>query len=265
MPYATNPLDGARSYFEDWGGGGAPVLVYAGLGDPIESAQETGLARDLREHYRLIFVDHRGHGHSDTPHTVAAYALSTRVADAVAVLDQLGIVRAHVLGLSWGARLGFALGEYAPERVLSLVLVGNQPYAWDERWAFVPALTRAFEQGHAGGMREAVRAIETSIDEEMAEPGRTRMLAADPVALHAAWQSALREGPISADLRRWELPVLVCVADGEDMQSNAQRAAAEIPGGELLVLDGHTHLSAPDDVEQLVPAVRAFLDAQATR
>ena len=51
--------------------------------------------------------------------------------DAVAVLDALGIGRAHFLGSSWGARLGFALGEHAPERVLSLVLCGNQPYAWD--------------------------------------------------------------------------------------------------------------------------------------
>jgi pimeloyl-ACP methyl ester carboxylesterase len=52
---------------------------------------------------------------------VAAYALSTRVADALAVLDALGIERVHFLGSSWGARFGFALGEHAPERMLSLV------------------------------------------------------------------------------------------------------------------------------------------------
>lgn len=265
MPYATNPLDGVRSYFEDWGGEGAPVLVYAGLGEPLVSAQETGLARDLREHHRLVFVDHRGHGLSDKPHTRAAYALTTRVADVVAVLDELRIARAHLLGLSWGARLGFAVGEHAPQRLLSLVLVGNQPFEWEETWPFVPTLSRAFAKGHDGGMREAVLALEASFGDQIVEPARGRLLANDAVAIDAAWQSALREGAICADLSRWRLPVLICVAEGEDMHANAQRAAAEIPGGQLLVLRGHTHLSAPDDVEQLVPAVRAFLDAQAAR
>ena len=68
---------------------GSPVLVYAGLADPIEEAQGLPLV---------------------------PYALPTRVADATAVLDELGIDRAHVLGFSWGARLGFAIGEHAPAR-----------------------------------------------------------------------------------------------------------------------------------------------------
>ena len=68
----------------------------------------------------------------DKPHSGAdAYALTTRVADSVAVLDAVKVDRAHFVGSSWGARLGFALGEHAPERVLSLVLCGNQPYAWN--------------------------------------------------------------------------------------------------------------------------------------
>lgn len=78
-----------------------------------------------------MFADHHGQGASDKPRQASAYALPTRVADAVAVLDALGIERAHFPGSSWGARLGFALGEHAPERVLSLVLCDNQPYEWD--------------------------------------------------------------------------------------------------------------------------------------
>lgn len=264
MPYATNPLDGARSYFEDWGGEGSAVLVYAGLADPLQNAQETGLVQSLRGQHRLVFADHRGHGLSDKPHTMAAYALTTRVADAVAVLDELGIDRAHVLGLSWGARLGFAIGEHAPERVLSLVLVGNQPYEWEDRWPFVPMLTAAFEAGRSRGMQGAVESLEAAFDDTIDEPVRGRLLANDPAAMSAAWRSALTEGPISPDLSRWRLPVLICMAEGEDMQANAARAAAEIPGGYLLLLRGHTHLSAPSDVEQLVPTVRAFLTQAAT-
>jgi pimeloyl-ACP methyl ester carboxylesterase len=120
MPYATNPVDGVRGYFEDSGGVGPPVLFYTGFADPLEVAKSSGLARALSGEFRLIFADHRGQGRSDKPREASAYALATRVANAVAVLEALGIERSHFLGSSWGARLGFAL-----------VLCGNQPYAWD--------------------------------------------------------------------------------------------------------------------------------------
>src|ERR687895_524633 len=122
MPYATNPLDGIRTYFEDTEGSGAPVVVYPGFADPLAYAKTSPLVGALDDEFRLIFADHRGQGRSDKPHDVASYELATRVADATAILDTLGIERAHYLGFSWGARLGFAVGEHAPERVLSLVL-----------------------------------------------------------------------------------------------------------------------------------------------
>jgi pimeloyl-ACP methyl ester carboxylesterase len=54
-----------------------------------------------------MYVDHRGLGRSDKPHDPDAYAMSLRAADAVAVIDELDIERAHFIGMSWGGRLGF--------------------------------------------------------------------------------------------------------------------------------------------------------------
>src|SRR5215204_2898092 len=116
MPFASNPVDGVPVYFEDWGGSGAPVVVYTGFLDPIEVAKTSGIAQALRDEFRLVFADHRGHGRSGTPHDPEAYSLATRVADHTAVLDALGIGRGHVIGFSWGARLGFAIGERTPDR-----------------------------------------------------------------------------------------------------------------------------------------------------
>src|SRR5215471_17888187 len=121
MPYATNPIDRARTYFEDVGDRGQPILVYPGFTDSIEYAKATPLAQALRPTFRIVFADHRGQGRSDRPHDAASYDLALRVADAVAVLDALGIDRAHYIGFSLGARLGFAIGEHFPERLLSLV------------------------------------------------------------------------------------------------------------------------------------------------
>jgi pimeloyl-ACP methyl ester carboxylesterase len=258
MPYATNQLDGVRSYFEDWGGTGSPVLVYTGLGDPIEESQRNPLVRALASDHRLIFADHRGHGRSEKPRNVDAYDLKTRVADAVAVLDRVGLERAHQLGFSWGARLGFAIGEHAPERVLSLVLCGNQPYAWEPQWSFVPLLTAALEVAQDRGMQGFVDTIESAFGDELDDAVRSQILANDPAAIGAAWRSAMSEGTISRDLTAWRLPCLIYMAEGEDMFANAARAASEIPKARFLALPGHTHLSAPYEVDQVLPAVRAL-------
>src|SRR5687767_5819375 len=105
MPYATNPKDGIRTYFEDSGGDKPPVLVYVGFGDATPWAKSLPVVQGLSEKFRLIYADHRGQGRSDKPHDVEAYALPTRVADVAAILDAMGIKRAHYFGSSWGARL----------------------------------------------------------------------------------------------------------------------------------------------------------------
>jgi pimeloyl-ACP methyl ester carboxylesterase len=255
MAYASNPVDDVRTYFEDAGGNGLPVVFFAGFSDPLEYSQATDLARELSGDFRLIFADHRGQGRSDKPREAEAYSLVTRVADVGAVLDELGIDRAHFVGFSWGARLGFAMGEHAPERLLSLVLCGNQPYEWDPGWPMARVVSEAVAALREGGIVSFVESWEASLGERFPEPIRTWMLENDAAALEAMWRSAWTEGPISRDLTKWRVPCLICVGETDDMRTNAERAAAEIPNATFLPLAGHTHYSAPDAVDELLPAV----------
>jgi pimeloyl-ACP methyl ester carboxylesterase len=256
MPHATNPIDGVRTYFEDSGGSDPPVVLYPGFADPLQWSQASGLARALEDDFRLIFADHRGQGRSDKPHEATAYALPVRTADAVAILDTLDIERAHFLGFSWGARLGFAIGEHAPERVRSLVLCGNQPYAWNPKWPLVRACTAAVAASRADGAVGFVETFESLLEHRFPEPDRTWMLDNDPAALDAAWSAALAEGPISSDLTKWQVPCLIYAGAADtDIHANAERAAAEIPGARFLSLAGRSHFSAADEVNELLPYV----------
>jgi pimeloyl-ACP methyl ester carboxylesterase len=255
LPYATNPLDGVRIRFEDWGGRGQPVVFASGFMEPLEVPQSSGLARALRDDFRLIFMDHRGHGRSDKPRDANAYALAIRCADFVAVLDEVGAARAHFIGFSWGARLGFAIGEHAPERVLSLVLCGNQPYEWDLGSPIAQAMSAAMAAGRHGGMTAIVETFESSLGYRHPEPMRTLVMDNDPAALDAAFLSVQTEGPISRDLTRWRLPCLIYVGAADEMHDDAERAAAEIPTATFLSIPGHTHISAPDEVDELLPHV----------
>jgi pimeloyl-ACP methyl ester carboxylesterase len=253
MPYAANGADGARVYFEEDGGAGVPVIVHDGFADSVQDLREWALVDALaREGYRVVLADHRGHGRSDKPHDPAAYAMALRVADAVAILDRLGIERAHFVGRSWGGRLCFGIGEHAPRRVRSLVIGGNQPYAWPET-----AISRAVGEAlvtarEAASMEPLARAVEALWAIEIPHPQRQRLLANDPLALHAAFTAAMAEGAISSDLTRWRIPCLIFIgaADGDFLQG-ARRATEEIADAELLVLRGADHYAAhviEDDV-----------------
>ena len=253
MAYAENRLDGARVYFEDEGGHGVPVIVHDGFADSVQDLREWAPVDALAgAGYRVILADHRGHGRSDKPQDSAAYGMVLRVADAVAILDRLGIERAHFVGRSWGGRLCFGIGEHAPGRVHSLVIGGNQPYAWPESAisrTVGDALAAARDQA---SMEPLVRAFEAFWDIAFPSPQRERLLENDPLALHAAWTAAMAESAISADLGRWRAPCMIFIgaADG-DFLDGARRAAEEIPDAELLVLRGADHYAAhmsQDDV-----------------
>lgn len=254
MPYATNPLDGVRTYFEDGGGTAPAVLFYTGFADPLQVAKASRLAHALSGEFRLIFADHRGQGSSGKPRSVDAYALATRrVADAVAVLDAASVDRAHFLGSSWGARLGFALGEHAPERVLSLVLCGNQPYAWNLDSPTAHAVAAAVAASRQGGMTGFVETFESALGFRFPEPDRTWVLTTnEPAALAAALQSVEVEGAVSKDLGKWRIPCLICAGEADEMHDDAERAAKEIPGAIFVSLTGHSHISAFYEADALL-------------
>ena len=262
MAYAQNAVDGTRIYFEDTGGYGIPVVLHGGLLDCVDDVRESALARALPPgEFRAIYVDHRGLGRSDRPHDPAAYAMPLRARDPEAVLDELGIDRAHFVGMSWGGRLGFGIGAHTPDRVRALVCGGQQPYAWPDS-----PLTRVVTKGLGECQDDAValvEAFERFWQVRFPEAQRARWTDNDPKALQAMWTQVLAEGPVATDLPEWAVPCLIVIGAGDaDFLDQARRAAAEIPRGELLLLEQADHYAAhvsEDDV--LIEAVLRTLRA----
>jgi pimeloyl-ACP methyl ester carboxylesterase len=259
MPYATNPLDGTRISFEDDDGAGAPVVIHGGFLDPVPLVRRSPLARALRpfsDEFRTIVVDHRGHGLSDKPHDPDAYAMPLRVADAISVLDALGIETAHFVGMSWGARLGFGVGHHAPERARSLVLIGQQPYAIDPNGPLARVVGDALTASRDEGIEALVLAFE-AIAGRYPDDVRAHYLACDAAAMRAAWAASLAEGDVATDLGSWTMRCLLYVAEDDvDFFEQARRAAEEIPDAEFLSLEGEHHLGMDTaGVDPVLPAV----------
>ncbi|MGZ8749405.1 MAG: alpha/beta fold hydrolase [Pseudonocardia sp.] len=78
----------------------------------------------LARGFRAVTVEGRGNGAADRPRSTDAYADGELVADAVAVMDAVGVDRAVVVGLSMGGRHALQLAAWYPDRVAGVVAVG---------------------------------------------------------------------------------------------------------------------------------------------
>jgi pimeloyl-ACP methyl ester carboxylesterase len=102
--------------------GGAPVLLLHGF--PQDRREFELVAPKLHAAgLRTYAVDQRGYSPGARPDGVPAYRLSESAADAVAVLDALGLATAHVIGHDWGAQVGWLLAAHHPDRVRTLTAV----------------------------------------------------------------------------------------------------------------------------------------------
>ena len=101
-------------------GSGAAVLLIHGFPDTKRpwSKQTPAL---LDAGYQVITYDQRGYGASDKPEAVDAYSIVFLAMDATAVLDAVGVQKAHVVGHDWGAAVAWAAASFAPDRVDHLV------------------------------------------------------------------------------------------------------------------------------------------------
>jgi 3-oxoadipate enol-lactonase len=115
----TVAADGAKISYSVWGRREAtPVVLVQGLGvDGRGWALQRGA---FGRSHRCIAIDNRGTGHSDAP--PGPYDLSVMAGDVIAVLDDAGIERAHIVGASMGGVITQIIGVLHPDRVLSLTL-----------------------------------------------------------------------------------------------------------------------------------------------
>ena len=246
------------------------VLLIMGLGAQLVH-WPTGFVDVLVAHgLHVIRFDNRDSGRSThmsdapTPDLAAAlagdlssvsYTLSDMAADAVGLLDHLGIERAHAVGASMGAAIAQVMAIERPDRVLSLTSmmfttgeagVGQMhPDASKALFAGPPPETR--EEAVAQTLRRApiVRSpAYPAKPEEIAEiAGLAWDRGHDQVAIARQAIAVVASGDRTEKLRDLSIPTLV-VHGTHDMicdASGGKATAAAIPGAELVLIDGMGH------------------------
>jgi aminoacrylate hydrolase len=115
MPYA--PIRDGQLYYEEHGAG-PPLLLVAGLGG-VGAYWRPQLAT-FRQRFRVIVHDHRGCGQSTR--SEIDYSIDQMAEDVLALMDHLGLKRAHLLGHSTGGAIGQTIAITRPDRLASLIL-----------------------------------------------------------------------------------------------------------------------------------------------
>ena len=235
MPFATS-RDGVRVHYE-LDGEGPPLVLQHGTGGSLEMWKARGFVERLRDHYRLVLVDSRGHGESDRPPDRASYALPHRVADITAILDDAGIERAHYFGYSMGGWIGYGMLRHAPRRFLSAIIGG-----------FGPVTDPYFGRDPLEMARGSVE--RRGVDDP-----------AEVALLHTIFsETASFEGAEDV-VRAVQMPLLL-YAGTEDARHASVKAAAELtPLASFFELPGLDHGEGGGAVDEVVPRVLEFLAA----
>jgi pimeloyl-ACP methyl ester carboxylesterase len=224
-----------------------------------------GLAR----RFMVITIDNRGTGISDKP--VEGYALSSMAGDVLAVLDHLGIERAHILGYSMGGGIAQELVNKNPDRVAALVLCATM--CGGVRGVRAPlSVLRVMRDLDGLAPEEIGRRIWqfTYAPDYLAEHRDTaeRQLQREivkPTPLHAAdlQFQALAEFDMSAALPYLDAPTLVLTGDLDKLvpPDNSVILAGLIPGATLQVLTGCGHRIMWEAPARCATMIADFLSA----
>src|SRR4051812_14575148 len=254
-------VNGQRIFYEDSGDGETAIVFSHGylMDHSMFDAQRDA----LRDRFRVIAWDERGHGQTETSDDAFTYWDSAR--DLLGLLDALEIEQAVLAGMSQGGFLSMRAALTAPERVRALVLIDTQAGVED------PAKLEGYNQlidawVAPGGPPQEVLDIVTGI---IIGPGYE-----DTPAWHEKWRGVgekqMRQIYETLTTRDdiWdridEIGHPTLVVHGSDDAAieleTGQRLADGIMNADIAVIDGAGHAANMTHPDAANPHIRRFLD-----
>jgi len=243
----------------------APVLVLSNsLGTTLGMWDDQAPA--LRERFRLLRYDARGHGGSPAP--PGPYTIGDLGRDALSLLDGLGIERASFCGLSIGGMTGMWLASEVPGRFERLVLCCTAARLDPEAWQTRAETVRA----------EGVGAVADAVVERWFTPQfrasrpetfewAGRMLRETDAEGYAGCCEAIRDMDLRDRLARITAPTLV-ISGADDPATPPEHGELirdAIPGAGFEVVPNAAHLANVEQPEEITRAVLGHLDPQPAR
>ena len=258
---------GVKLHYTDEGSGVPVVLLHGFAVNADLNWRLPGLTDALAEEFRIVSLDLRGHGLSGKPRDPGQYGFEM-ARDVIALLDHLGIPKAHVVGYSLGGIITLKLATTDPDRMWSASPLGS---GWErpDDSAFLAAMDGIADALESGS---GVPPLAASLGGARERPG----------LLHTLWVRALtrylNDGPALAamvrglrglsvhedELRRIPIPVCSIVGTLDPMKPGVDAMVGVVPDQTVVYIEGADHLQAVRS-PKLLEALREFLRAHGPR
>lgn len=268
MPHVTT--NGIQSFYRSVGTGPALLLIAGNGMDHTTFDEQLPL---FGKHFRCIVYDMRGIGQSDVPE--GGYTTREMAKDAFALLDALGIEKAHVAGYSLGGAIAQEMALAGPARVLSLSLYSSfdkpAPYMRLRYDILIkvlhettPELLAMFSAFSAFG-EDFINAHEQSIREEIAKRAQRWHMPNAPskTGLGGHYQAIL-DHDTSDRLSRIACPTWIAVGSADPVTpvASSLRMHAAIADSRLDVFPGKPHRILNFEAEAFTAMAFDFLAGQ---
>ncbi len=246
----TFSSDGVEIAFLDEGSGPPILLIHGFASNAATNWVDPGWVRHLvRDGYRVVALDNRGHGASQKLYDPAAYRTAIMAEDARRLLDHLHIEQAHVMGYSMGARITAQLALAHPNCVRTAIIAG---------------LGINMIHGLAGAEPIAAALEAQRLEDVTDAEARTFRIFADQTRSDrhalAACIRGTRESMTAEAVARIACPVLVAVGTADTVAGSGPELARLIPGARALDITGRDHMRAVGD-RVYKDGVTAFLSS----
>jgi pimeloyl-ACP methyl ester carboxylesterase len=272
MPYARTD-DRVRIYYEAHGpvqaGPSRPPLVLAyGIGGNADLWDVNVPA--LSANRRVVLWEPRGHARSDSPEDPARYSFAHWTRDLAAVLEHLGIARAHVGGLSLGAGIATRFALAAPRRVCSLLVTNSSsavglPLSVENLVMRARSIEITLTKG-MDAMAEFAMAANPNVANRLAiDPSSRDEFYAyyrrlTPIGYANALRALLAMDHITDRLPELSMPVLLIGGDRDPSLGPMRVMHRKVRGSKLVVLSPASHFANRDQPEAWNRAAVAFLE-----
>jgi pimeloyl-ACP methyl ester carboxylesterase len=241
--------DGTDIAYECVGEGPYVVLIHGfGANRTITWANTNWYLNLARAGRRVIAIDCRGHGESQKPHIPAAYDEERMAADIIAVMAELRVAEADIMGYSMGAALAIRLMHDAPGRVRRCALSGIGETYFRPVPDQIEAIAAGLEAEHPAAIADPVAREFRSFCEK----------AGDDLLAMAACMRRKRRIFTPDELREATMPVLVVAGAQDEVAGSPEALAAAFPKGRALTIPRRNHHSTVGD-RTFKETVREFL------
>ena len=240
--------------------GRGPVVILLS-GSNLDRRMWNREAAWLSKTHTVVRYDLRAHGQSDTATTPFSH-----LGDLLAVLDELKIARATLIGLSAGSTIALDAALDAPSRVERIVLIGPAPsgYVPKQRLPFAGDMMAALKARDYKKVAEVLLATSVFTAPPDSQP-LVRQMVTENDRLWTVPRERMQMPKSAVDrLESVKVPTLVMVGDKDEFQREpAELLASRIPGARLVVVPGGGHLLNLTSPKEFDAAIIGFLPAAA--